>query len=168
MHAVNVTQEMKDSVKEGQPMFSVTKRNENLQMSPESSTFAEQYRWGDTMFDEDYISKAYSKEMDAFYDAVLTIENPLNEAERNEAYIKKAKAVEEFLLKLNFSNKMYVISSFENMQDELENAGVAQDVIDLVIETEKELREVGKKSWGLKYNDQVFIFSEPMESLVEA
>jgi hypothetical protein len=160
---------MKDSVMEGQPMFSVTKRNENLQMSPESSTFADGYDWTQHMLDEDYISEQYAEEMDAFQDAMVAIRNASNETERKDAYKKKAKAIYDFIRKLDGSEQpIYMMSSIESIVEELTEQGFDLEFATNVYNMEVEDRKLGYKTRGAEYNGDIFLMAEHIDSLVAA
>jgi hypothetical protein len=173
MHAVNVTQEMKDSVMEGQVMFSVTNRRENLRNWEESSIFAEQYRFGEKLLDSDYIDPfLYKGELDAFNEAQeviskVTDNTPLNQV--IDAYNAKAKVIEQFLDKVHsVTTPVHVVASIHTMMQDLRKAGISGKIAREIYNERIEERKYGIGALGFVYEGHVYIMAEHLPSLSKA
>lgn len=173
MHAVNVTQEMKDSVMDGQVMFSVRNRRENLRNWEESSIFAEQYRFGEKLLDSDYIDPfLYKGELDAFNEAQeviskVTDNTPLNQV--IDAYNAKAKVIEQFLDKVHsVTTPVHVVASIHTMMQDLRKAGISGQIAREIYNERIEERKYGIGALGFVYEGHVYIMAEHMPSLSKA
>ncbi len=165
MHAVNVTQEMKDSVMEGQPMFSISaiNNNENLRKSEKSRIFADLYEVpeiifeGDPALDDNTIDNRWGNVMSDIESQGDNVDSAL--------LYEKAGVIADYIDNINKYEQypVAVVQTNNDLYDWMVSKGVSEE---MAINAQRKLSDKGgNRIRGFHQNGTIFILSQNMDSL---